>query len=77
MKKIIYSFILLFLCSISYAGFDYSKGFVYSNCKIKVLYESSFKNFEKEINDFCNGKNIIEIKCMATSGTARVIIIYK
>lgn len=73
MKRIIIA--LLLLCSsVSYADFTYSKGGInYENCKVKIIYEK-FNNFEKDITDFCNRKNIIDIHSFGSSGA---IIIYK
>lgn len=82
MKKIIYSFILLFLTSISFAGFDYSKGITFNNCKVKIISitNSTFGNtsmmLESRISDFCEGKTVFDIKFQETQDFMSVIIIY-
>lgn len=83
MKKIIFCFILIFYSSISFAGFDYSKGMNFNNCKVKIISitNSTFGNtstlLENKINDFCNGKTVYDIKFQETTDFMSVIIIYK
>lgn len=74
MKKFILGLILLFFSSISYADFNYCKGLCYQNCKVKIFYDGLRNNLEKEINDFSNGKTVIDIR---TKGSSTIIIIYK
>lgn len=75
MKKIIISLILLVCSTISYADFTYLKGAMeYKDCKVKIIYEKFNNKFEKDITDFCNRKNIIDINSFGNIG---VIIIYK
>ena len=74
MKKFIFSLILLFFNLLSYADFDYCKGgLCYPNCKIKVINEKLTTNMEQEINDFCKGKTVVDIKVL----NSRAVIIYK
>ena len=73
MKKFIFFIIFMLFSSISYADFDFCKGLCYPNCKVKVI-SIKFNDIEKDINDFCNRKTVIDIK---TVGNSAIIIIYK
>ena len=81
MKRIIIA--LLLLCSsVLYAEFTYSKGGInYENCKVATYsiatYYGSAKTLSKILNEFCNGKTVIDIKFQESKTLMSVIIIYK
>lgn len=80
MKKIIVVLILLLISNIGYTEFLYKKGsFVYNNCKVKIISSSGLLGkgiLEREINAFCNNKEILDIKFQDHEDTT-VLIIYK
>lgn len=81
MKKIIVVLILLLVSTISYAEFSYKKGaYVYNKCKVKIISSDALVNrqqyLEREINAFCNNKEVIGIKFQDNADTT-VLIIYK
>lgn len=80
MKKIIVVLILLLISNIGYTEFLYKKGsFVYNNCKVKIISSSGLLGkgiLEREINAFCNNKEILDIKFQDNEDTT-VLIIYK
>lgn len=81
MKKIILVLVLLLINGIGYTEFSYKRGsFVYNNCKVKIISSDAIVNrqqyLEREINTFCNNKDIIDIKFQDHENTT-VLIIYK
>lgn len=81
MKKIIVVLILLLVSAISYAEFSYQRGsFSYNKCKVKIISSDALVNrqqyLEREINTFCNNKDIIDIK-FQEDGNTTALIIYK
>lgn len=81
MKKIIVVLILLLVSAISYAEFSYQRGAgFYNECKVKIISSDALVNrqqyLEREINTFCNNKDIIDIK-FQDNAVATVLIIYR
>lgn len=81
MKKIIVVLILLLVSAISYAEFSYQRGsFIYNKCKVKIISSDALVNrqqyLEREINTFCNNKEILDIKFQDHEDIT-VLIIYK
>lgn len=79
MKKIIVVLVLLLINGIGYTEFLYKKGsFVYNNCKVKIISSDALVNrqqhLEREINTFCNNKEIIDIKFQENGNTTALII---
>lgn len=79
MKKILICLLLL-LTSYVYADFRYYKdGAVYDNCKVVLFREyGTLLIFENKIKEFCERKEIIDIKITSNrQDSTTVIIIYK
>lgn len=79
MKKLLVCLLLL-VSSYVCADFKYHKdGTVYDNCKVILFREyGALVVFESKIQDFCKGKEIIDIKITSNqSDSTTVIIVYR
>ena len=76
MKQFIICLCLILLTSLSFGEFKYRKDLVYNKCKAQLICQTDYTKLNNWINDFCNGKKIIDIKYQDTQKVVSVLIIY-
>lgn len=75
MKKYI-AMLLLFLSVQVYADAN----IIYKqemNVKMHVIWGSTNNSIPREVEDFCNGKEIVDIKMVCSAGSITFVIMYK
>ena len=78
MKKFLICLCLILFTSFSYGEFKYRKDQTYSKCKTHIISSTkyNYRNLENSINEFCDGKKILDFKYQHSPNVVSVLIVY-